>query len=93
MRLLGLIVVLLVLAVGGLAGYAYLGDMKAAPTEMRVPVELDLGAGQPSAPADPATPAESPAAAEAPAEAVTEPAPAGAATGETAPQSQANDLD
>ncbi|WP_312527491.1 hypothetical protein [Paracoccus sp. (in: a-proteobacteria)] len=48
MRLLGLIIVLLILAIGGLTGYAYLGDMNAAPKEMRVPVQLDLGAATPT---------------------------------------------
>lgn len=86
MRLVGLIVVLLVLAIGGLAGYAYLGDMEAAPTEMRVPVELDLGAGQ-TAPAEPVEgeaatgEAEAPQAEQAPVE-----------TGAEG-QTQANDLD
>lgn len=55
MRLLRLLIVLVILAVLGLAGYAYLGDMDAAPTEMRVPVQLDLGSAVPSAPA-PASP-------------------------------------
>lgn len=44
MRLLRVIVVLLILALIGLAGYAYLGDMRSSPQEMRVPVQLDLGA-------------------------------------------------
>lgn len=57
MRLLRLLIVLVILAVLGLAGYAYLGDMDAAPTEMRVPVQLDLGSAVPSAPAPaPASP-------------------------------------
>lgn len=43
MRLLKVVVVLGLLIIAGLAGYAYLGDMKADPQEMRVPVELDLG--------------------------------------------------
>lgn len=43
MRLLRVIIILLILAIGGLLGYAYLGDMGAAPKEMRVPVQLDLG--------------------------------------------------
>ena len=92
MRLVGLIVVLLVLALGGLAGYAYLGDMKAAPTEMRVPVELDLGAGEPTPPA----PAEGETVE---GEAAATPAPEAAQSGQEtgAPQaeaqSQANDLD
>ena len=80
MRLLGLIVVLLVLAIGGLAGYAYLGDMKADPKEMRVPVELDLGADLATAPAAAAT-----ATAETP-----DPA---AAPQADSPQSDSNDID
>lgn len=48
MRLLRVIVILLILAIGGLSGYAYLGDMDAAPKEMRVPVQLDLGAAAPA---------------------------------------------
>lgn len=44
MRLLLVIVVLVILAVGGLLGYAYLGDMSVDPQEMRIPVELDLDA-------------------------------------------------
>lgn len=81
MRLVGVIVVLLVLAIGGLAGYAYLGDMKAAPTEMRVPVELDLGAAVPAPAADAEPEAEAPPAA---------PAAEGA---DEQVQPQANDLD
>lgn len=42
MRVLRVVVILLGLALLGLAGYAYFGDMDADPTEMRVPVELDL---------------------------------------------------
>lgn len=83
MRLLGVIVVLLVLAIGGLAGYAYLGDMKADPKEMRIPVELDLGAGAPAA--APAAPA-----ADAPASSDSGAAPA---SGAASPQTQANDID
>nr|WP_256449517.1 hypothetical protein [Paracoccus sp. Z118] len=42
-----LVVVLLILALIGLAGYAYFGDMAADPTEIRVPVQLELGAPDP----------------------------------------------
>lgn len=44
MRLIKIVVVLLVLAFAGLAGYAYFGDMAPKPQEMRQPVALDLGA-------------------------------------------------
>lgn len=70
MRLLKVVVVLGILVIAGLAGYAYFGDMKADPQEMRVPVELDLGNAVPqSAPAATETaPAEAePAANDAPA--------------------------
>lgn len=50
MRLLRVLVLVVILLVGGLAGYAYFGDMKSDPQETRLPVELDLG----SAPAAPA---------------------------------------
>ncbi|MDS9468307.1 hypothetical protein RGQ15_12095 [Paracoccus sp. MBLB3053] len=50
MRLLWVAVVLIILAVVGLTGYAYFGDMKADPREMRLPVQLDLGS-EPAAPA------------------------------------------
>lgn len=43
MRLLKLVVILLVLILAALAGYAYFGDMSSDPREMRMPVELDLG--------------------------------------------------
>lgn len=43
MRLLWVVVVLVILLIGGLTGYAYFGDMKADPRETRLPVELDLG--------------------------------------------------
>ncbi|KGJ06236.1 hypothetical protein SAMN04487972_10453 [Paracoccus halophilus] len=57
MRLLKLVAVLLVLTLAALAGYAYFGDMGSDPREMRMPVELDLGAEQPAtAPTE--TPAE-----------------------------------
>ncbi len=49
MRLLRVIVILVILAIAGLTGYAYLGDMGGAPVEMRVPVELDLGAAEQTA--------------------------------------------
>ena len=72
MRLLKVIILLAILILAGLVGYAYLGDMDSAPQEMRMPVELDLGAA-------PATPA--PATAEPAAAAPAQPAagPAGAA--------------
>ena len=47
MRLLKVVVVLGILVIAGLAGYAYFGDMKADPQEMRVPVELDLESAVP----------------------------------------------
>ena len=47
MRLLRVVVVLLILALVGLAGYAYFGDMAADPTEIRVPVQLELGTPDP----------------------------------------------
>ena len=47
MRLLRLVIILLILALLGLTGYAYLGDMAADPSEMRVPVELQLQAPAP----------------------------------------------
>ena len=43
MRLLWVVVVLVILLLGGLTGYAYFGDMSAAPRETRLPVQLDLG--------------------------------------------------
>lgn len=80
MRLLKVVVVLGLLIIAGLAGYAYLGDMKADPQEMRVPVELDLGN-------DVSPPAQAPAAGEA--------APAAAAESaspeSTAPKGASND--
>lgn len=54
MRLLRVMVILLGLALLGLAGYAYFGDMDADPVEIRVPVELDLADPTP-APAAPVT--------------------------------------
>lgn len=86
MRLLGLIVVLVILALGGLAGYAYLGDMKAAPKEMRLPVELDLGATEPAAEPAAAAPAQTTEGAAAAPEA---PAPAASANA----AAQTHDLD
>lgn len=44
MRWLTLIAAVLLAALAGLAGYAYLGDMEADPQEMRLPVPLDPGA-------------------------------------------------
>ncbi|TWI38088.1 hypothetical protein [Paracoccus sulfuroxidans] len=70
MRLLKVVVVLGILVIAGLAGYAYFGDMKADPQEMRVPVELDLGNAvpQPAPAATETAPAEAePAANDAPA--------------------------
>nr|MBP8931950.1 hypothetical protein [Paracoccus sp. (in: a-proteobacteria)] len=61
----------------GLAGYAYFGDMSSDPQEMRMPVELDLGAAPATpaptdpAPADPAAPTGTPATAASPAPAAT----------------------
>ncbi len=40
-RILKAIVILAVLAMAGLAGYAYLGDMSAPPQETRLPVNID----------------------------------------------------
>ncbi|KRW97966.1 hypothetical protein O4J55_25270 [Paracoccus sp. PXZ] len=48
MRLLKVVVVLVILILAGLAGYAYFGDMTSDPREMRMPVELDLGAERPA---------------------------------------------
>lgn len=42
-RILKAVVVVSVLALGGLAGYAYFGDMAAPPQEVRSPVELNVG--------------------------------------------------
>ncbi|MTH79827.1 hypothetical protein [Paracoccus aestuariivivens] len=50
MRLLWVALALVILLLGGLTGYAYFGDMSAAPRETRLPVELDLGS-EPSQPA------------------------------------------
>lgn len=66
MRLLRVIIFLAVAGVIALVGYAYFGDMTADPQQIRVPVELDLGAPSAApAPADPA-PAPQTAATEAP---------------------------
>ncbi|WP_199258416.1 hypothetical protein [Paracoccus binzhouensis] len=75
MRLLKLVAVLVLLILAGLTGYAYFGDMSSDPREMRMPVELDLGAETPV----PAEPASAPA-----------PAPEQAAA-ETAPQAAGTD--
>lgn len=67
MRMLRVIVFLLLAAFAGLTGYAYFGDMSAAPRAMRVPVQLDLGdLTSAPAPAPDAAPADE-AAAETPA--------------------------
>ncbi len=42
-RLLKLVVVLVVLAFAGLAGYAYLGNLAPEMQEIRQPVSLDAG--------------------------------------------------
>jgi len=42
-RLFKLVVVLVVLGFGALAGYAYLGDLAPSPQEIRQPVTLDAG--------------------------------------------------
>lgn len=47
MRLLKLVAVLVILAVGALAGYAYLGDMQPETRQIRRPVVLDLEAAAP----------------------------------------------
>ena len=60
MRLLRVVAVLVILLLGGLAGYAYFGDMRADPRETRLPVELDLGQPLP-APAPEPAPAATPA--------------------------------
>ena len=62
MRLLRVIVVLLAVALIALAGYAYFGDMRADPQQMRVPVQIDLGALAGNAPAAGTAPAPAPAA-------------------------------
>ncbi|UXU74684.1 MULTISPECIES: hypothetical protein [unclassified Paracoccus (in: a-proteobacteria)] len=63
MRLIKTAAILMILVLLGLVGYAYLGDMSSKPREMRMPVQLDLGASpQPS----PATGSAEPAASAAP---------------------------
>lgn len=52
MRLLAALAALVILGISGLLGYAYFGDMKADPQETRLPVQLDLGAPTPAAPAE-----------------------------------------
>ncbi|PKP69260.1 MAG: hypothetical protein CVT82_11925 [Alphaproteobacteria bacterium HGW-Alphaproteobacteria-4] len=42
-RILKTVVVLVVLALAGLAGYAYFGDMSAPPQEVRSPVDVNAG--------------------------------------------------
>lgn len=42
-RLLKLVVMLVLLAFAGLAGYAYLGDLAPGTQEIRQPVSLDAG--------------------------------------------------
>lgn len=59
MRLLAALVVVVILALAGLLGYAYFGDMTADPQETRLPVKLDLGAAP--APAPVAAPETAPA--------------------------------
>lgn len=55
MRLLfKILLALIVIAFAGIAGYAYFGDMAPQRSEMRVPVELDLGGGTLVPPAAPA---------------------------------------
>lgn len=73
MRLLWVVVVLVILLLGGLTGYAYFGDMGADPRETRLPVELDLGV-EPAATPAPVAGQQEAAAAEVAAEAPQEPA-------------------
>lgn len=61
MRLLRVLATLLILGLLGLAGYAYLGDMAADPTEMRVPVELQLQAPDAGTAVTPNAPVTAPA--------------------------------
>lgn len=49
MRLLKIVIVLVVLAFLGLAGYAYFGDMAPRQQEVRQPVDLQTGGAQPPA--------------------------------------------
>lgn len=69
MRLLQVAVALVILILAGLAGYAYFGDMRAEPHQMRLPVELDLDAPAPPTGGAPGGPT--------PAAPVATPAPAG----------------
>lgn len=62
MRLLRVVLVLVILGLGGLTGYAYFGDMKADPRETRLPVQLDLQGDVPAAPPAPVEQAPAPAA-------------------------------
>jgi len=88
MRLLWVVVVLAILLIGGLTGYAYFGDMKADPRETRLPVELDLGA-----PASSTAPVATPAPA-ATGEVASEPAPVMPEAQETdAASTEQDDLD
>ena len=82
MRLLRVVVVLALLAVAGLAAYAYLGDMTPQRREVRVPVSLT---GEPLPKSAP------PAKAEAPVDAATEATPATDTAG--TPAGAADDLD
>lgn len=91
MRLLVALVVVVILALAGLLGYAYFGDMTADPQETRLPVQLDLGAAPVPAPAS--APASAPTNGTAPDQAGAT-APATAATpAPTTPQAGQNDLD
>lgn len=69
MRLLKFLVVIVVLALLALTGYAYLGDMAPRQQEMRQPVALDTGAPAPvaAAPAPETAPPANDAATEEPA--------------------------
>ncbi|MDT1061309.1 hypothetical protein RM190_05510 [Paracoccus sp. CPCC 101403] len=82
MKLLWVVVVLVILLLGGLTGYAYFGDMQADPRETRLPVELDLGPATASTPIV-GTVSEAPAA--------EQPAPEAQETG--AATTEQNDLD
>lgn len=54
MRLLGALVLLVILAIGGLVGYSYFGDMSARTRVMSVPVPLELPDAAPASDAEPA---------------------------------------
>lgn len=58
MRIILIVVALLVLGFVGLAGFAYLGDMGARTSEMRVQVPLDINSGTAEPPAPAPAPAE-----------------------------------